>query len=111
MAFILAALLGPASGTTGTGPTPYTAAIQQARDALARQDASAGLVWVDRALRANPAGLDALILLGRTQMRLEQYDTAAAAFQRAADLSDPGSVENIQALFVKADALARQEKN
>ena len=89
----------------------YSDALVSAQRALTAGDTPAGLDALDRALRANPEGADALLLLGRVYVDLSRYDDATTAFQRAIGIAGEASPTGMEALYGLADALARQERN
>ena len=89
----------------------FEESLRQAAEALGKGDPAASLSWLDRALRDQPESTQALMLLGKTFMALERHDDALAAFDRAAALAPAGSDPQVDALYGKADALARLDRN
>lgn len=104
---LIAALAVPNAGP-GAG---FEESIRQAAEALGKGDPAASLSWLDRALRDQPDSAQAMMLLGKTFMALERHDDALTAFDRAAALAPAGSGTQVDALYGKAEALARLERN
>jgi len=113
VAAILTGVLGALllAGPGPVSPGSYEALIRQATEALAHHDPASGLAAVDRALRLQPEGAEAFMVLGRTYVELSRYEDAASAFRRAADLLGHDSPGGLEALVSLADALAREELN
>lgn len=105
-------LLIAALAVPNPGPgARFEESLHQAAEALGKGDPAASLSWLDRALRDQPDSTQALMLLGKTFMALERHDEALAAFDRAAALAPAGSDREVDALYGKADALARLDRN
>lgn len=95
-------------------PAPSTGleeSLHEAEQALGRGDPAASLGLLDRALRDQPDSTRALMLLGRTFMALGRHEDAVAAFDRAASVSPAGGALQVDALYGKAGALARLDRN
>ncbi|HET6372014.1 MAG TPA: tetratricopeptide repeat protein [Candidatus Polarisedimenticolia bacterium] len=104
--------IGPASGQAPASQTPsYGETLELARASLARKDSASALGLLDQALRLNPEGSDAFVLLGRAYAGLGRYAEATAALQRATTLIPSESPEWVEARYLMADSLARQERN
>lgn len=105
-----AALLAAVSSPAAAGDA-YQEAIRRAATALDAGDASSGLSLLDQALRENPEGAEAFLLLGRAYESLGRHEEAATAFQRGADLLGPDSARGLDALYAMAGSLAELERN
>ncbi len=103
---VLGAFCHPSRGATDA----YLQSLQRAREALARNDSASGLKNLDQALRIDPEGTEALVLLGRTYTQMGLYDEAAATLRRAVELigDGPGALE---ARYGLASALVEGERN
>ena len=101
-----------AAGLASAAVTPeYDDLIRQTRAAIARGDSAQALVFLDQALRINPAGADLFILMGQVYCGLSRHAEAAAALRKAADLLGEKTTAGQDALCEMAAALASSEQN
>ena len=101
-----------AAGLASAAVTPeYDDLIRQTRAAIARGDSAQALVFLDQALRINPAGADLFILMGQVYRGLSRHAEAAAALRKAADLLGEKTTAGQDALCEVAAALASSEQN
>ncbi len=107
MAMLLVALAAaPPASAAG-----FEESVRLAEEALGKGDPATSLSLLDPALRDQPDSPRALMLLGRTFMSLARHDDALQAFDRVATLERSGTSAHVDALYGKAEALAKLDRN